>query len=755
MIACRVKVLGNCGKPTHYHRKQVQTKNGTKGKEVSGAKLRLMLKQKPMVCFSAVELCKKIVCIEEHYHREEEMTQEEIAIAATEDHFYKLEVERTKNIIAAEENAGTRNSEKLTAAEEKLAHQIAGDVIAEHEKEEKNMRDDPLSRMRRNNLRKLASVEEELEHLESAHDIVKHKNRADHDLIDMGFNVGEHKGVTFTKEEKEKPTIKRILMKRDAIAKNNEQKQGNNVVQQWENVLERLTTLDNRMEVDSISTAQARKPEVEIGWTSQKYQAPVHQEVLTSLRLKKQLKQHSLLGGKVDSISTAEARKPESCDNMSVECVDGVRASSSTSTPGLLCIMCDQHDQPEMRICTDPECNNYHENEELVDRSVFRKPVNQETVAVDSVLEANCSLFVTDKQNIVSDHIIDSELQDNYNTAQKDAISDEGISIVTPPVDRDLLVGMDGYSLLAQRDSSTEVSNVDEMSAVSFEDASTSLVDEMHEDARLSFENDVRRHLRRRISDNASAHEVSVDTDDIINAENRRKDKGTLFKGGFEKLDRRDRAFSDTSKIMIVWINMSRTTLGQTDTTILKTIFRELLTCYRNTFYTNTEEVPFDDLIGPLHGHKRKVNTSLSTVYRPKFLTRLLLGDAFAKEKAGSMDIIGDQYDACTKVVGFTNLLNWLMQESGGIMMGSFDGKVATWIGARLMHLVKDYDPSYFDLRNHERTINTIGFVLNTIYLKQQFTALCMPNSSMGVMMHNYSNRKKEKNLHFQLGPST
>jgi hypothetical protein len=228
-----------------------------------------------------------------------------------------------------------------------------------------------------------------------------------------------------------------------------------------------------------------------------------------------------------------------------------------------------------------------------------------------------------------------------------------------------------------------------------------------------------------------------------------------MYKGCFERKERLDRAFSDTPKVIVVWINTSRTTLGKTDTTILKTIFRDLLAAYRDIFYTYTEEVPLDDLIAPIHGHKRKMDTSLSVVYEPKFLTRLLFGEAFAKEKAGSMDIIGDQYNACTKVTGFTNLLDWLMEQSGGIMMGSFDGKVATWIGARLLHLIRDYDPSYFNLRNHERTINTVGFVLNTIYLKQQSVALCMPNSSMGAMMHNYSNRVKEKNLHFQLGPST
>jgi hypothetical protein len=114
------------------------------------------------------------------------------------------------------------------------------------------------------------------------------------------------------------------------------------------------------------------------------------------------------------------------------------------------------------------------------------------------------------------------------------------------------------------------------------------------------------------------------------------------------------------------------------------------------------------------------------------------------------MDIIGDQYNASTEVMGFANLLNWLTEQSGGMMIGAFDGTVATWVGARLMQLISEYDPSYFNLQNHEKTINTLGCVINTIYLKQQVVSLCMPQNSMGTMMHTYMNQAgQSRKLHF------
>jgi hypothetical protein len=647
-IACQESAT--CPKTTHFHYKRPLDKAGKKGEKISGALLRKKRKQQNVVCASKVELCTRENCTDDHYHEEGNMSRKEIAYACAQD---LLLGEEVMNDVISEQESEERERQSPRIYE-RLKTEMTSKIINDkeendHVRKTKNMaqsgnistknksipsfhenRDDYFRRMEKENLDKIALYEQPR---------AVTLTREQRELSAMGFKLDpeyeellrleQHKMIELTEKEKSLGMMRKIISKR---------KETNDRV-------EKKDTPQYDQQVDSKSTAEARKPGNENGKDSISHQVCI------------------------DGEKTPQSGEPEK--NSGFSC-DGQISDVQHHIPGVA-------------------------EGEITDRK-----------SDDSLLSV----------------ISEFEAQENENE-QKTTSKIHNFASLTNRM----------YHALATDEADVNDSDSEGSRVVAEEKGDVGDV------SSISCESD--------------SLDTLSETENITLIEDKRKARNAMFKGCFEKLERTDRARVDVPKKIVVWISMSRATNGKIESSIFRTILRGLLTTYRDFFYTRSNEVPFDDSVFRLHGHKRKVHTSFSAVYKPKFFTSLLNGASFAREEIGSMDIIGDQYDASTEVVGFAKLLDWLMMQSGTIMMGSFDGTVATWIGARFMHLIFDYDPLYFNSQNHERTLNTLGFVLNSVYLKQQFAALCMPPASMGTMMHNFNEQAgKSRKLHFQLEPS-
>lgn len=140
---------------------------------------------------------------------------------------------------------------------------------------------------------------------------------------------------------------------------------------------------------------------------------------------------------------------------------------------------------------------------------------------------------------------------------------------------------------------------------------------------------------------------------------------------------------------------------------------------YRGWFYFKEELVPANKTETP-DVFSRIGSVQTRNAYYPKFITRVLFGKPFSRDKSKHYDTLDEGvYRYSREVVIWNDLYIRLSETFGSTMAGNFQGEVFTWNAARVLDEVKKINKKYFHPVYQERTVFTMGKILNDITHRQ------------------------------------